>query len=280
MEREERGSDPLLSKMGTGHANSRRALEVPAEREASNLGRILTVDGDRGFLDSTTAFLRREGYQCTSASEVRGAAMLLQAADYDLMISAIDMEGNSKLELIRHLPIKDKGMPAILVTRVPSLESAIQSIGLSVAGYLVKPVDSQELLDLVRPSIKNYRFSKLQRRIIRNRMEHLKEDMEGIEGIWNTAPEMEACVSFDAFFTFIFQNIVGGFSDLKHLTEILLDGKCGSEVCHLLDCPRLAAVRQTLQETIDALGKTKSAFKSKGLGEIRNKLETLLKVIR
>jgi len=48
------------------------------------------------------------------------------------------------------------------------------------------------------------------------------------------------------------------------------------EVCHLMNCPKLERYKAALVDTIDVLEHTKNAFKSKELGELRKKLETLI----
>ena len=83
-------------------------------------------------------------------------------------------------------------------------------------------------------------------------------------------------MSLDAFLEITFQNIVGAMSDLKHLTRVFGGNSVQNEPCHLLNCPRLSLLAGGLAETIDVLEKSKSAFKSKNLGQIRKKLESLL----
>jgi hypothetical protein len=45
--------------------------------------------------------------------------------------------------------------------------------------------------------------------------------------------------------------------------------------CQLMNCPRGSQLLEAVRETIDVLEETKSAFKSKRLGELRHKLELL-----
>jgi hypothetical protein len=47
--------------------------------------------------------------------------------------------------------------------------------------------------------------------------------------------------------------------------------------CQLINCPRGAQLQAALEETIAVLEETKGAFKSKTLGDLRHKLELLLK---
>lgn len=83
-------------------------------------------------------------------------------------------------------------------------------------------------------------------------------------------------VSLDTFLELTFQNITNALSDLKYLMAVLAEQTKDKQPCHLFNCPRLESLTDGLAETVDVLKGTKSAFKSKNLGEIRRKLETLI----
>ncbi|OGQ00224.1 MAG: hypothetical protein A2026_06170 [Deltaproteobacteria bacterium RBG_19FT_COMBO_46_12] len=246
----------------------------------ADLGRILIADDEETFRNSIADLLRQAGYQCDCAPDAIVAAELLRSAEYDLLIADIKMEGNFELEFIRELPQIAEGMPVILVTGYPSLRSAIESIQLPVAAYLVKPFEFEELLVQVQISVKNYQFCKTVRDH-RKRLTDWSEDLKGIEEVQNIMPPSESSPPIDDFLTLTFHNIAGALSDLKHLTESFSTGNSShQEVCHLLNCPRLNTLNKTLVETIDVLEKTKSAFKSKELGNLRRNLEELVKDLR
>jgi len=115
--------------------------------------RILIADDEESFLYSTADILRREGYDCSCASDARAATEMLRKESYDLLIADIKMQGNADLEFIKALPQIAEGMPVILVTGYPSLNSAIESIQLPVVAYLVKPFELNELLERVKDVI-------------------------------------------------------------------------------------------------------------------------------
>ena len=70
---------------------------------------------------------------------------------------------------------------------------------------------------------------------------------------------------------------MGAFMDLRHLASGPDQEKTRTGVCHLFDCPRLRRFSAALQETIETIEKSKSAFKSKELGDLRRRLEQLVK---
>jgi len=245
-----------------------------------DLGRILIADDEETFRNSIADLLRRRGYQCDCALDAIVAAELLRSAGYDLLVADIKMQGNFELEFIRELPQIAAGMPVILVTGYPSLRSAIESIQLPVAAYLIKPFEFEELLVQVQISVKNYQFFKTVRDH-QKRLADWSEDLKGIEEAEKIIPPSESSTPIDDFLTLTFHNIAGALSDLKHLTESFSTGSSSQqEACHLLNCPRLNTLNKTLVETIDILEKTKSAFKSKELGNLRRNLEDLVKDLR
>ena len=72
------------------------------------------------------------------------------------------------------------------------------------------------------------------------------------------------------------QNAYGTLADLEHLTESLASTKGIPSPCHLLDCPWQTAMRGAIRETIDVLEESKKSFRSKELGALRKRLETIL----
>ena len=116
-------------------------------------GRILLADSDEKILFTTANLLQREGYQCTPARDGFEAFRALEANEYDLLITEIMMPGNEDLELVWCADRCAPEMPIIICTGHASLRSAITSIQLSVAAYLIKPVPSDVLLHHVKASI-------------------------------------------------------------------------------------------------------------------------------
>jgi response regulator RpfG family c-di-GMP phosphodiesterase len=174
------------------------------------------------------------------------------------------------------MPQINEGLPIILVTAYPTLNSAIQSIQLPVVAYLIKPVEHDELLLQVRSSIKNFRV----RSVITRRRDHLqnwRKNLAVVDQVDNGARTTATAMPITAFVDLTFQNITGALFDLKHLTETLTTNRSPRETCHLFNCPRLSILTDALMETIAVLEKTKSSFKSKELGELRKKLEKLVK---
>jgi DNA-binding response OmpR family regulator len=240
------------------------------------LGRILIADDEETFLFSTADLLRREGYECDCAAEAKTAAEMLRARQYDLLISDIKMPGNSELELIREIPNLAPGVPVILVTGYPSLHSALKSFQLPVSAYLAKPIDLAELLGHVHAAIDRHRaFSAVKNS--QQRLHDWRAQLHSLEQSMQEAPRAQDLQPSLAFLTLTLHNIVGCLADLKNITEAIAARSANQEPCQLLNCPRPALLTNAILDTIEVLEKTKNSFKSKELGELRKKLEAVVK---
>ena len=118
-------------------------------------GKILIADDDETFLLATTDLLRREGYECYYAPDAKTVIQTLETVRFDLLISNINMPGNSELELIIKLKDIAEGLPIILITGSLHSDKQIQSLTPPVTACLNKPPDFEELLTHIRSSLKN-----------------------------------------------------------------------------------------------------------------------------
>jgi len=116
-------------------------------------GHLLVADDEEIFLLTTADLLRQEGFTVDCARNGTEARALLASRPYDVLVSDIRMPGNAGLELLKDIPEPSRGLPVILVTGFPSMATALEALGSSVLGYLLKPLDFKELLPLVQRGV-------------------------------------------------------------------------------------------------------------------------------
>src|SRR4029078_12575318 len=107
------------------------------------------------FLRTTAELLRKAGYECECAPNGDVALQALAREPFDLLLSDLNMPGNLKLELLREVRRQGPEIPLIIVTGAPSLPTAIESVRLGIADYLLKPVKYDDLLSSVRRALEH-----------------------------------------------------------------------------------------------------------------------------
>lgn len=119
------------------------------------LAKILIADDEPLYLRTTAELLRKTGYECTCAPDGNVALQILEQEQFDLVLSDLNMPGNFKLELLREGRNHWPEIPLIVVTGAPSLPTAIESVRLGIADYLLKPVKYDDLLSSVRRALEH-----------------------------------------------------------------------------------------------------------------------------
>lgn len=115
--------------------------------------RILIVDDDRAILQTLKAILQSEGYSVDTAETGTEAIEKSRARWYNLALLDIrlpDMEGT---ELLTKMFLGTPRMRTIMITGYPSLESAIESLNSGADGYMVKPLDPENLLRIIEDKL-------------------------------------------------------------------------------------------------------------------------------
>ncbi len=112
---------------------------------------------------------------------------------------------------------------------------------------------------------------------MKQRLQDWNKNLEVIEEKVGLIPRDPSSLATNDFLRFTYQNITDALLDLMCLAKLSEKQTETKDVCHLLNCPRLNSLQETLVETIIVLEKTKSAFKSKDLAELRKKLEEIVK---
>lgn len=115
--------------------------------------RVLIVDDDNAILRNLEKVLRIEGYDVDTARTGRDAVEKSKMGSYNLALLDIklpDMEGTELLEKMHDTLPK---MVKIMVTGYPDLENAIKSLNMGADAYLIKPVSTERLLDVVKQKL-------------------------------------------------------------------------------------------------------------------------------
>ncbi len=148
--------------------------------------RILNVDDDEAGRYAVTRALKKAGFLVIEAANGGEALQKVQEERPDLVLLDVNMPDISGLEVCRQIK-RDPGtarIPVIHLSATPILPSErVQGLDGGADGYLVEPVDPDELVATIRSFIRNRDTMET---TLRESAERLKFALEGSnDGIWD-----------------------------------------------------------------------------------------------
>lgn len=234
----------------------------PSEALATPAARILVAEDDESFRATLVRILAREGHQCTEVTTAAAATEALDSGSLDLLIADLQMPDSAGCGLIRRAAGLD--VPVIVLTGNPSLSTAMESIRLHVAGYLVKPPEWSELRELVRVTL----AASSRRRILRTQQQRLTTWSSDLRQLHQAIQSRPGDASlFSEHLNHLVADLSSTVGELVSASDALPQATPSADSAQLLTA---------LQETIAVLEQTKHAFKSKQLGSLRQKLSKLI----
>ena len=119
---------------------------------------ILVIDDEPLVTKSLEKLLKINGYNGVVVASAEGALQKVKEVEFNLIISDIRMPGTNGIEAVKAIRnyLKENNKPAtpeIFITGYADEENYKEAIKLKVAGYIYKPFDMQELLDLVKRNL-------------------------------------------------------------------------------------------------------------------------------
>ena len=116
--------------------------------------RILIVDDDENIRKTMKAILEDENYFVELATNGKEAIQMSNEKMFNLALLDIrlpDMEGVELLKLMKeYVPRTRK----IMVTGFPTIQNAVTAVNKKADAYLLKPVDVEKLLELVKEQLR------------------------------------------------------------------------------------------------------------------------------
>jgi DNA-binding NtrC family response regulator len=114
--------------------------------------RVLIVDDDGEAREVLAEILSLNDISCLTAAGGNSALHLLQAREsIALLITDLRMVPCSGLDLIRQVRESNRAeLPIIIVSGDASVRDAIDAMHLSVVDFLLKPINTKQLLKLVK----------------------------------------------------------------------------------------------------------------------------------
>jgi len=117
-------------------------------------GTILLVDDEKYVRDSLAAVLKRRGFEVRCAEGVEDALKQHELDGIDVVVTDLKMPGADGLELLRRFATAAPDLPVIVLTGHGTVASAVECMQAGAAEYLLKPVDPEALLLVLRRTLR------------------------------------------------------------------------------------------------------------------------------
>src|SRR5580698_7515969 len=165
-----------------------QATKAAVREHSREMPNILVVDDERSICELLEITFRKEGYRVEVAHNVEAAKRKLESQIFDIVISDVRMPGESGVDLLKLTKEIAPDCFFLLITGVPTVETAIAAINSGADRFVIKDHELvEQLRRAVREVAENLRWKKeagyLRREIRR---------LTGLDNIIGQSPNMRA----------------------------------------------------------------------------------------
>lgn len=115
--------------------------------------KIIIVDDDLGIVESFTEILKYQGYLVDSATTAKEGIKKMSKTFYDLALLDIKLPDKNGTEILKEIKESKPNMIKIMVTGFADLDNAVESLNHGANAYIMKPVNPEELIKLIRDKL-------------------------------------------------------------------------------------------------------------------------------
>jgi two-component system response regulator PilR (NtrC family) len=165
-----------------------QGIKAAAKEAGRDMAHILVVDDERSICELLEITFRKDGHRVEVAHNVEGAKRKLESSLYDIIISDVRMPGATGLELLKLTREIAPDSYFVLITGVPTLETAIAAANQGANRYVIKDHDLvDQLRAAVREVSENLKWKK-EAGYLRRELRRLT----GLDNIVGQSPKMRA----------------------------------------------------------------------------------------
>lgn len=151
--------------------------------------KLLVIEDDELLLKKISKILKREITEVYSFSNPREALENISKISPDIILSDISMPEMTGLEMYKELKNKNINIPIILASAFSEPEYFIEAIKLKVKNFIVKPINTENLLDQIRTFAEELKIEKEKEKkerllFIQSKMATLGEMLGNIAHQW------------------------------------------------------------------------------------------------
>jgi two-component system, NtrC family, response regulator PilR len=140
------------------------------------MAHLLVIDDQKSLCELLEIALRKAGHRVETVTSAEGARRRLESKIFDIVISDICLPDSSGVDLLRFAKEIAPSSYFILITGVPTLETAIEAVNLGADRYVIK---SEKLVEDLRAAV-----ARLDEDLrLRNEAGYLRREMRRLTGL-------------------------------------------------------------------------------------------------
>src|SRR3954462_13774412 len=113
--------------------------------------RVLFVDDEPTIRLTLPKILEMHEFEVKAAASVQDALKLIQSEKFDVLLSDLNIgEPSDGFTVVSAMRRVQPDAVTIIITGYPAFETALEAIRGQVDDYIVKPADTEELIDTIR----------------------------------------------------------------------------------------------------------------------------------
>ncbi|MEX0976803.1 MAG: sigma-54 dependent transcriptional regulator [Woeseia sp.] len=119
-----------------------------------NKPRALVIDDEPDICELLTLTLGRMDIETEVAGDVGSAKRKLQAGSFDICLTDMRLPDGDGLQLVDWMQTHAPGVPVAVITAHGNIETAVQALKLGAFDFVSKPLDLQNLRNIVESALK------------------------------------------------------------------------------------------------------------------------------
>jgi len=117
-------------------------------------GSVLVVDDAPQICKALSDVLTASSYSVRTAPSAERALQIMDATEFDLIITDLKMSGMSGMEFVERIKQRAPGLPVVILSGFGDMDDVISAMRAGVADYLKKPFSIDEVLEVVKREVK------------------------------------------------------------------------------------------------------------------------------
>lgn len=118
---------------------------------------VLFIDDEISALKAISAILKKEGYKVHTATTAEEGIEIIKNTPLDCLLLDYRLPKMDGIDLLKWLKCNQISLPTIMLTAYGTIEKAVEAMKLGAYHYLIKPVDTKLLLNVLNEAIEKSR---------------------------------------------------------------------------------------------------------------------------